>query len=220
MASFFAPKAKKPKPNGAAAHASTTTTTTTTRTYRGAAVPEGWTLVHGALLVARVNGAEATPASRLTAFDFDDTLCPCDWGRMDPSNWSHLYSHAPKVLRKLRDGGDALAVLSNECLDRYKKPDVIEKRLFQKCGKIMNWAIDIGTPVLCCVALTKLEGDERRFHKSRGDGMWTYAVDALDVQDLAASCFVGDSKDDLNMATIAKVKYFHVQKFFTQVHPA
>ena len=55
---------------------------------------------------------------RLAGFDFDDTLSPLDWGK--PDAWSHLYGHAPRVIRQLHADGHAVAVLSNECLDRYK----------------------------------------------------------------------------------------------------
>ena len=91
--------------------------TTATVKYRGAAIPDGWELVDDALLVGRFGGASQS-STQLAGFDFDDTLSPLDWGR--PDAWSHLYGHAPRVIRQLHADGHAVAVLSNECLDRYK----------------------------------------------------------------------------------------------------
>ena len=91
--------------------------TTATVKYRGAAIPDGWELVDDALLLGRF-GRSSQMVRRLAGFDFDDTLSPLDWGK--PDAWSHLYGHAPRVIRQLHADGHAVAVLSNECLDRYK----------------------------------------------------------------------------------------------------
>ena len=103
-ASFFAPRTKRTK-------------TAATVKYRGAAIPDGWELVDDALLLGRF-GESSQMVRRLAGFDFDDTLSPLDWGK--PDAWSHLYGHAPRVIRQLHADGHAVAVLSNECLDRYK----------------------------------------------------------------------------------------------------
>ncbi|KAH8097364.1 5'-tyrosyl-DNA phosphodiesterase [Aureococcus anophagefferens] len=189
--------------------------------YRGAKIPAGWDLRHGCLLVRR--WGDAPPhTERLLGFDFDDTLVPLNYARPEPSQWSHLYGHAPGHLRSL-DATTGLAVLSNECLDRLKKVEVLENKLRQKCGRLDNWARDVAVPVLCCVALTKLDDDARRFHKAKGAGMWDFALDELGVADKAAcnarSCDVGDSDADANLARVAGVRYHHVKDYFGAMFP-
>ncbi|KAH8074550.1 5'-tyrosyl-DNA phosphodiesterase [Aureococcus anophagefferens] len=207
---FFQPR-KKAAPAAAAA----------TGRYRGAKIPAGWDLRHGCLLVRR--WGDAPPhTERLLGFDFDDTLVPLNYARPEPSQWSHLYGHAPGHLRSL-DATTGLAVLSNECLDRLKKVEVLENKLRQKCGRLDNWARDVAVPVLCCVALTKLDDDARRFHKAKGAGMWDFALDELGVADKAAcnarSCYVGDSDADANLARVAGVRYHHVKDDFGAMFP-
>ncbi|KAH8046885.1 5'-tyrosyl-DNA phosphodiesterase [Aureococcus anophagefferens] len=149
---FFQPR-KKAAPAAAAA----------TGRYRGAKIPAGWDLRHGCLLVRR--WGDAPPhTERLLGFDFDDTLVPLNYARPEPSQWSHLYGHAPGHLRSL-DATTGLAVLSNECLDRLKKVEVLENKLRQKCGRLDNWARDVA---------------------AKGAGMWDFALDELGVADKAA----------------------------------
>ena len=131
-------------------------------------------------------------------------------------------SSASPELRPV-DGTTGLAVLSNECLDRLKKVEVLENKLRQKCGRLDNWARDVAVPVLCCVALTKLDDDARKFHKAKGAGMWDFALDELGVADKAAcnarSCYVGDSDADENLARVAGVRYHHVKDYFGAMFP-
>ena len=209
---FFQPRKKAAAAPAAAA---------ATGRYRGAKIPAGWDLRHGCLLVRR--WGDAPPhTERLLGFDFDDTLVPLNYARPEPSQWSHLYGHAPAHLRSL-DGTTGLAVLSNECLDRLKKVEVLENKLRQKCGRLDNWARDVAVPVLCCVALTKLDDDARKFHKAKGAGMWDFALDELGVADKAAcnarSCYVGDSDADANLARVAGVRYHHVKDYFGAMFP-
>lgn len=208
---FFQPRKKAAAAPAAAA----------TGRYRGAKIPAGWDLRHGCLLVRR--WGDAPPhTERLLGFDFDDTLVPLNYARPEPSQWSHLYGHAPGHLRSL-DATTGLAVLSNECLDRLKKVEVLENKLRQKCGRLDNWARDVAVPVLCCVALTKLDDDARKFHKAKGAGMWDFALDELGVADKAAcnarSCYVGDSDADENLARVAGVRYHHVKDYFGAMFP-
>ena len=209
---FFQPRKKAAAAPAAAA---------ATGRYRGAKIPAGWDLRHGCLLVRRW-GAAPPRTERLLGFDFDDTLVPLNYARPEPSQWSHLYGHAPGHLRSL-DGATGLAVLSNECLDRLKKVEVLENKLRQKCGRLDNWARDVAVPVLCCVALTKLDDDARKFHKAKGAGMWDFALDELGVADKAAcnarSCYVGDSDADANLARVAGVRYHHVRDYFGAMFP-
>ena len=102
--------AKRPLPMASTASAASPVAkrAKSSATYRGAPVPEPWALVDDALLVASFGGAPAAP-KRLAGFDFDDTLSPLDFAR--PEHWSHLHVHAPRVIRKLVEGGSAIAVL-------------------------------------------------------------------------------------------------------------
>ena len=143
VAAAAAPAPAKKRPSTAAAFfqprkkAAAAASTAPRARYRGAPVPAGWQLVDDALLVARVggpSGASAPPGGssgasarprRLAAFDFDDTLSPLDWGR--PAAWSHLYPHAPAVVRKLAGAGAAIAVLSNECRGRRGFPSRVAR---------------------------------------------------------------------------------------------
>jgi len=196
-ANFFAPRTKKLK-------------TTTTVKYRGAAIPDGWELVDGALLLGRF-GASSQMVRRLAGFDFDDTLSPLDWGK--PDAWSHLYGHAPRVIRQLHADGHAVAVLSNECLDQYKRLDYLEKKMRDKCSKIKAWADDVNVPVLALVALSKQ--DATRYHKSQGDSMWRKACGDRGV---IGGFYVGDSADDESLARFAGVPFHHVKEFFERMH--
>ncbi len=196
-ASFFAPRTKRTK-------------TTAAVKYRGAAIPDGWELVDDALLVGRFGGAPRA-AQRIAGFDFDDTLSPLDWGR--PGAWSHLYGHAPRVIRQLAADGHAIVVLSNECLDRYKRLYYLEKKMRDKCSKVQAWAADVSVPVLALVALSKQ--DETRYHKSQGDGMWRKACEDRGV---SGGFYVGDSADDESLARFAGVPFHHVKEFFERMH--
>ena len=150
---------------------------------------------------------------RLAGFDFDDTLSPLDWGK--PDAWSHLYGHAPRVIRQLHADGHAVAVLSNECLDRYKRLDYLEKKMRDKCSKIKAWAEDVNVPVLALIALSKQ--DATRYHKSQGDGMWRKACEERGV---SGGFYVGDSADDESLARFAGVPFHHVKEFFERMHKA
>ena len=198
-ASFFAPRTKKAK-------------TAATVKYRGAAIPDGWELVGDALLVGRFGGSSQM-VRRLAGFDFDDTLSPLDWGR--PDAWSHLYAHAPRVIQQLAADGHAIVVLSNECLDRYKRLDYLEKKMRDKCSKIGAWAADVKVPVLALIALSKQ--DETKYHKSQGDGMWRKACADRGV---SGGFYVGDSADDESLARFAGVPFHHVKEFFERMHKA
>ena len=150
---------------------------------------------------------------RLAGFDFDDTLSPLDWGK--PDAWSHLYGHAPRVIRQLALDGHAVVVLSNECLDRYKRLDYLEKKMRDKCSKIQAWAADVSVPVLALIALSKQ--DATRYHKSQGDGMWRKACEERGVR---GGFYVGDSADDESLARFAGVPFHHVKEFFERMHKA
>ena len=134
-------------------------------------------------------GGAPQSSTQLAGFDFDDTLSPLDWGR--PDAWSHLYGHAPRVIRQLAADGHAIVVLSNECLDRYKRLDYLEKKMRDKCSKIQAWAADVNVPVLALVALSKQ--DPTKYHKSQGDSMWRKACGDRGV---IGGFYVGDSADD------------------------
>ena len=125
------------------------------------------------------------------------------------------YAHAPRVIQQLAADGHAIVVLSNECLDRYKRLDYLEKKMRDKCSKIGAWAADVNVPVLALVALSKQ--DETRYHKSQGDGMWRKACEDRGV---SGGFYVGDSADDESLARFAGVPFHHVKEFFERMHKA
>ncbi|KAJ1449814.1 Endonuclease/exonuclease/phosphatase [Pelagophyceae sp. CCMP2097] len=190
--------------------------------FRDVEVPEGWVL-HGTSLLAKYFGDAAAAGNvALAAFDFDETLCPRDFGETGTAAWAHRFKHIPTVLQKLHSDGFAFAVLTNESLDRFKDPAVVKRKIAEKCGRLEHWATDktrgLGLPVLVCVALSKK--DDGLFHKSRGAGMWTHAAKALGVSaDDPRAFFVGDSADDRNMAAAAKTTFHYYTDFWNTVHP-
>ena len=109
-----------------------------------------------------------------------------DWGR--PDAWSRLYAHAPRVIRQLAADGHAIVVLSNECLDRYKRLDYLEKKMRDKCSKIQAWAADVNVPRL---AASRCRSRTRRAPQSQGDSMWRKAL-ARD-RGVIGGFYVGDS---------------------------
>ena len=48
--------------------------------------------------------------------------------------------------------------------------------------------------------------------------MWTYAIRELEVA--GSGYYVGDSKDDANLAEAAGVPFHHVTLFFGTMHPS
>lgn len=198
---FFSPSAAKQRP--------------ATATYRGAGIPAPFSLAKDSLLVAsfgenRQAGVEKSKP--LAAFDFDDTLAILDYSRR--SYWRHVYPHSPSVLKDLAET-HCIAVLSNESLDNLKNLKPIEDKIKYKCQRLREWAKDVDVPVLVCVALSK----KNDYHKSKGDGMFRFACERLNVTNLEESFFVGDSDHDKHMASVAQVTYHHVDSFFSAIHP-
>ncbi|KAK3247316.1 hypothetical protein CYMTET_43180 [Cymbomonas tetramitiformis] len=192
-------------------------------------LPPPWRLVQGTLLVACFNGdynAHAGGEPKVAGFDFDDTLCPRDFRVHGAEAWSHMYPHAPAVLRRLVQDGYAIVVASNESLDRLKNQAPIQKTLDQKCGRIARWAADVGVPVLALVATSKKD-TVGSFHKAVGSGMWRFAAEALEVPSATDSFFVGDAagrpadhgEDDKRFAKEAGLAFYNEKRFFEELHP-
>mmetsp|Transcript_17895 Transcript_17895/g.26870 ORF Transcript_17895/g.26870 Transcript_17895/m.26870 type:complete len:315 (+) Transcript_17895:23-967(+) len=202
--------------------------------YRQARVPRPFRLEDDTLLVARFNPTtsngqttilhDTKSMKKLAAFDFDDTLAIHRFEA--PENCDNVYSHAVHILRALAHQNYVIAILTNESLDRLKNQAAIEKKLRQKCSRLSTWIQRnrIDFPISIYVALSK-EDKKHTFHKSKGDGMWRRACrDLLGSDDKSKydhhrSFFVGDSRDDANMAQIASVQFHHVTTFFTKLYP-
>ena len=48
--------------------------------------------------------------------------------------------------------------------------------------------------------------------------MWSFALRELEVA--GGGYYVGDSKDDANLAGVARVPFHHVTEFFGTMHPS
>ena len=155
---------------------------------RGVPVPAGWGVHAGSLLVWRHMSPQ--PASRIAAFDFDGCLARTPLGGNDPNAWSMQFPHVPAVLAKLAAGGHSLVVVTNESMDRFKKPEAVAKAIAKKCGRLEGFAKAAGVPLLVLCATAKDE-----FRKP-GVGCWSYLTGTAQAGhkvDVASSFFVGDA---------------------------
>merc|ERR1712054_532509 len=64
------------------------------------------------------------------------------------------FAHVPSVLASLASSGYSLVVVTNESMDRLKKPEAIAKAIAKKCGRLEGFAKAAGVPlvVLCATA--------------------------------------------------------------------
>ena len=202
-----APKRREPAPVGAASFAPRTKGEGATVVPRRGD-PDGWQLVDGALLVGRSAAPaefDATRGLRLRRHARLSTGAGRTRGRP---------AHAPRLFSSSSPTATLLSS-SNECLDRYKRLDYLEKKMRDKCSKIQAWAADVNVPVLALIALSKQ--DETKYHKSQGDGMWRKACADRGV---SGGFYVGDSADDESLARFAGVPFHHVKEFFERMHKA
>lgn len=155
---------------------------------RGVPCPEGWGVHAGSLLVWRHLSPQ--PASKIAAFDFDGCLARTLLGGNDPNAWSMQFPHVPAVLATLVANGYSVVVVTNESMDRFKKPEAVAKAIAKKCGRLEGFAKAAGVPLLVLCATAKDE-----FRKPN-IGCWNYltgTVQAGHEVDLASSFFVGDA---------------------------
>ena len=190
---------------------------------RGVAVPPGW-VVHGGSLLVWAYG-ERRPASKIAAFDFDGCLAATPLGGNDPAAWRMQFAHVPATLRALSASGHAVIVVTNESMDRFKKPDAISGCVRKKCGRLEGFARAVGVPLLVLCATAKDD-----FRKPQV-GAWAHFCATLNggrAVDRAASFFVGDaagrphdhSDSDRAFAAAAGLPFFDEKDFFLRRHPA
>lgn len=192
------------------------------RELRGVAVPDGWT-VHGGSMLVKVFG-DFRPSAAIAAFDFDGCLARTPLGGNDPKAWSMQYPHVPQVLSTL-SAAHAIVIVTNESMDRFKKPEAIRAAILKKTGRLEGFAAAAKVPLLALCATAKDD-----FRKP-GLGAWRFtqqiASGAGKQVDAAASFFVGDaagrqgdhSDSDLAFARGAGLPFFNEKAFFEQEHP-
>lgn len=189
---------------------------------RGVPVPSGWSVQGGSLLV-RAFG-EPTPSATIAAFDFDGCVANTPLGGNDPNAWSMQFAHVPAVLKALHAAGHSIVLVTNESMDRFKKPDAIRSAILKKTGRLAGFAAAANVPMLALCATAKDD-----FRKP-ATGAWTFLRDHANAGvpiDRAASFFVGDAAgrpgdhSDSDRAFALKVGVtFHDEKtFFNRLHP-
>jgi len=192
------------------------------KTLRGVPVPPGWGVHDGSLLVWR--HMDPSASAKVAAFDFDGCLANTPLGGNDPNAWSMQFPHVPVVLAKLAASGHTLVVVTNESMDRLKKPEAIAACLRKKCGRLEGFAKAAGLPLLVLCATAK-DG-----YRKPGQGCWTFLTSTAYpglVVDKSASCFVGDaagrpgdhSDSDRAFAQAAAIPFFDEKTFFLRRHP-
>jgi len=176
----------------------------------------------GSLLVWR--HMDPSASAKVAAFDFDGCLANTPLGGNDPNAWSMQFPHVPVVLAKLAASGHTLVVVTNESMDRLKKPEAIAACLRKKCGRLEGFAKAAGLPLLVLCATAK-DG-----YRKPGQGCWTFLTSTAYpglVVDKSASCFVGDaagrpgdhSDSDRAFAQAAAIPFFDEKTFFLRRHP-
>ena len=135
-----------------------------------------------------------------------------------------LYPHVPNVLASLSAQGYSLVVVTNESMDRLKKPDAIRKCIEKKCGRLEAFARAVSVPLLVLCATAK-----DHFRKP-SSGCWDYMVGAASdgaAIDRSASFFVGDaagrvgdhSDSDKAFAEAVGLPFFTERAFFLEKYP-
>ena len=123
-------------------------------------------------------------------------------------------------LQRLHREGHAIAIVSNESLDRFKSVDVLARHLLKKQTRVSQWCQAIGVPVLALVATAK-----DRFRKP-DVGTWHFmtqlAAESKVAIDLSSSFFVGDaagrtgdhSDSDRAYAKACALRFYNETEFF------
>ena len=193
-----------------------------TTTLRGVGASPGWLVYGGSLLVWPFKEKELRSSTKVAAFDFDGCLADTPLGGFDPNAWSMQFPHVPLVLRSLFASGHTLVVITNESMDRYKKPEAITSCMRKKVGRLTGFASAVGVPILVLCATAK--DNYRKPHT----GAWDFfkQVNGSAV-DLASSFFVGDaagrqgdhSDSDREFARGAGLTFHDEKTFFQQIYP-
>mmetsp|Transcript_3284 Transcript_3284/g.9496 ORF Transcript_3284/g.9496 Transcript_3284/m.9496 type:complete len:237 (+) Transcript_3284:3-713(+) len=198
------------------------------RTMRGVPVPDGWSVVGDSLLFRDFGalgpeGAPGAPASegrpRWAAFDFDGCLANTPLGGNDPTAWKMQFPQVPSVLRDFHRAGFRIAIITNESMDRLKKPEAIRNCILKKTGRLVAFVREVGVP---CVVLCSCAKDEYR--KPAG-GAWhvLMGLQGAGPPDMAHSFFVGDaagrkkdhSDSDKAFAAGVGLRFYTETDFFT-----
>ena len=131
-----------------------------------------------------------------------------------------LARHDRCRLQRLHREGHAIAIVSNESLDRFKSVDVLARHLLKKQTRVSQWCQAIGVPVLALVATAK-----DRFRKP-DVGTWHFvtqlAAESKVAIDLSSSFFVGDaagrtgdhSDSDRAYAKACALRFYNETEFF------
>jgi bifunctional polynucleotide phosphatase/kinase len=192
-----------------------------TQQLRGVRVPAGWSVHGGSLLV--MAHRSPTPAAKVAAFDFDNCLAATRLGSTDPSEWKMQFPHVPSTLHALAASGHTLVVISNESMDRLKKPEAISNAVNKKCGRLQQFAERIDLPMLLLCATAK---DAFRKPETGAWDFFTRASASVQI-DYAKSFYVGDaagrpndhSDSDRVFAANARLPFFDETTFFLKMHP-
>ena len=194
---------------------------------RGVPLPSEWSVQGSSLLVWQYQPA-GTPAptgcAKIACFDFDGCLANTPLGGNDPKAWTMQYPHVPLVLRELAATGHKIVVVTNESMDRFKKPEAIKACVLKKTGRLEAFAAAVGIPmvVLCPTA--------KDAYRKPGTAAWAFFTNQCNADvpvDLAASFFVGDaagrkgdhSDCDLGFARNCGLPFFDEKTFFESKHP-
>ena len=146
-------------------------------------------------------------------------------GGNDPNAWSMQFTHVPAVLASLAASGHTLVIVTNESMDRFKKPEAIAAAIRKKCGRLEGFARAAGVPLLVLCATAKDD-----FRKP-GTGCWDYVARHAYPDtpvDKAGSFFVGDAAGrlgdhgdgDREFARAVGIAFFDEKAFFLERHPA
>lgn len=117
---------------------------------RGVPLPEGWTSVDSLLVWAQ---GEPQPSRSIACFDFDGCLAATSVTNQDPDAWRMMYPHVPCVLKTLHASGHKIVIVTNESMDRLKKPEAIRKTIVKKTTRLAAFARETGVPMQVCMSL-------------------------------------------------------------------
>ena len=145
-------------------------------------------------------------------------------GGNDPKAWKMQFAHVPQVLASLHASGSAIVIVTNESMDRFKKPEAVRSAILKKTGRLEGFAAAANVPILALCATAK-----DAFRKP-GTACWDFVVQHANkgVQvDKQASFFVGDaagrpgdhSDSDRVFANAAGLPFHDEKAFFTRLNP-
>jgi len=177
--------------------------------------------VHGGSLLVK-SFSDVQGSAKVAAFDFDGCLADTPLGGNDPKAWKMQFPHVPQVLQSLAASGHVIVIVTNESMDRLKKPEAIKSAILKKCGRLEGFAAAAGVPLLMLCASAKDQ------YRKPGVGAWDFFVGCNGEVDMAASFFVGDaagragdhSDSDRVFAQQAGLPFHDEKSFFRRLHPA